>query len=116
MDIMLPKLDQQVSPPPRLVTRRAIKLPQIIRRLLSESPDLSVDEIVARLKELDIQASGVIIAMWLARERRLRATAPRPAAAEWETSAGARSRRKPTHGLPRSQTKNRPADELSEAV
>jgi hypothetical protein len=89
MDIMLPKLNQQVSPPPHLVTRRAIKLPQLIRRLLS---------------------------MWLSRERRLRATAPRPAAAKGESVAVARSGRSHAHGLARSRAKNRPAKELSEAI
>jgi hypothetical protein len=69
MDIMLPRLEQQVSPPPRLIARRGIDVPHLVRKLLSDSPELGVDEIVARLKELNIQASGVIVAMWLMKER-----------------------------------------------
>ena len=69
MDIMLPSLEQQVSPPPRLIHRREIDLPLLLRKRLRESPHSGVDEIVAWLAELNIQASGIIVAMWLMKER-----------------------------------------------
>jgi hypothetical protein len=69
MDIMLPKLEQQVSPPSRLIVRRAIDIPHLVRKRLGESPHSSVDEIVAWLAELNIQASGIIVAMGLMKDR-----------------------------------------------
>jgi hypothetical protein len=69
MDIMLPRLEQQVSPPPRLIARREIDIPYLIRKRLRESPHSGVDEIVEWLAELNIQASGLIVAMWLMKER-----------------------------------------------
>lgn len=117
MDIMLPKLDQQVSPPPWLVRRRAVSVRQLLRTLLHESPDLSVDDAVARLKELGVQASGIIVAMWLRKERGSRFTSSRPAAiVASEAPVGRRRERTASPGSRRSARPVGHTNEHFEAV
>ena len=69
MDIMRPPLKQQVSPAPWLVARARVDLPTLIRKVLAQQPDSSVDHIVRRLSDWGIQASGIIVSMWILKLR-----------------------------------------------
>jgi hypothetical protein len=66
MDIMMPRLEQQPSPAPWLVRRSRIDLPRLIRAAMEQNPDASVDQVVTQLAAWNVQASGIIVAMWLA--------------------------------------------------
>ena len=66
MDIMMPSLEQQPSPAPWLVQRSRIDLPRLIRAAMEQNPDASVDQVVTQLAAWNVQASGIIVAMWLA--------------------------------------------------
>jgi hypothetical protein len=67
MDLLTPRLEQQVSPAPWSVLRSRIDLPSLIRAAIEQQPDASVDEVVAQLARWHVQASGIIVAMWLPR-------------------------------------------------
>jgi hypothetical protein len=67
MDIMMPRLEQQPSPAPWLVRLNRADIPCLIRTALEQNPGASVDEVVAQLARWNVQASGIIVAMWLAR-------------------------------------------------
>ena len=64
MDIMMPRLEQQPSPAPWLVRRNSIDVPRLIRAALELNPIATVDEVVAQLARWNVQASGIIVAMW----------------------------------------------------
>jgi hypothetical protein len=67
MDIMMPRLEQQPSPAPWLVRRSRADIPRLIRTAVEQSPGASVDQVVARLARWNVEASGIIVAMWLAK-------------------------------------------------
>jgi hypothetical protein len=67
MDIMMPHLEQQPSPAPWLVRLNRADIPHLIRTALEQNPGATVDEVVAQLARWNVQASGIIVAMWLAR-------------------------------------------------
>jgi hypothetical protein len=67
MDIMMPRLEQQPSPAPWLVRRNRADVPRLIRAALEQNPGAAVDEVAAQLARWNVQASGIIVAMWLAR-------------------------------------------------
>ena len=67
MDIMLPPLEQQVSPPPWLAIRNNVDVPSLIARALMQSPDANLDGIVTQLRDWGVQMSGIIVSMWLMR-------------------------------------------------
>ena len=69
MDIMRPPLEQQVSPAPWLVARRAVDVRALTRKALTIHPNASVDEIVRQLAVWGVQVSGVIVSMWLMKWR-----------------------------------------------
>jgi hypothetical protein len=64
MDIMMPRLEQQPSPAPWLVRRYRIDVPRLIRVALQQNPGATVDQVVAQLARWNVQASGIIVAMW----------------------------------------------------
>ena len=64
MDIMMPRLEQQPSPAPWLVRRYRIDVPRLIHAALEQNPCANVDEVVAQLARWNVQASGVVVAMW----------------------------------------------------
>jgi hypothetical protein len=64
MDIMLPRLEQRASPAPWLVRRNRIEVPGLIRAALQQNPAATVDQVVAQLARWNVQASGIIVAMW----------------------------------------------------
>ena len=66
MDIMMPRLEQQPSPAPWLVRRSRIDLPRLIRAAMEQNLDASVDQVVTQLAGWNVQASGIIVAMWFA--------------------------------------------------
>jgi hypothetical protein len=65
MDIMLPPLGQQVSPPPWVVRRHNIDVPRLIREKFRRQSDAAIDELVADLAAAGVQVSGIIVAMWI---------------------------------------------------
>ena len=65
MDIMRPPLKQQVSPAPWLVARSKVDVPALIRKVHTEQPDASANDIVRQLSDWGVQASGIIVSMWL---------------------------------------------------
>jgi hypothetical protein len=67
MDIMTPSLEQQPSPAPWLVRRSRIDVPRLIRSAMELNPDATVDQVVAQLARWNVQVSGIIVAMWLAK-------------------------------------------------
>ena len=67
MDIMMPRLEQQPSPAPWLVRRSRADLPRLIRTAVEQNPGATVDQVVAQLARWNIQASGIIVAMWFAK-------------------------------------------------
>ena len=67
MDIMMPRLEQQPSPAPWLVRRQRIDLPRLIRAAMEQHPEASVDDVVTQLASWNLQASGLIVAMWFAK-------------------------------------------------
>ena len=70
MDIMMPRLEQQPSPAPWLVRRSRIDLPRVIRAAMEQNLNASVDQLVTQLAGWNVQASGIIVAMWLAQWKR----------------------------------------------
>ena len=66
MDIMMPRLEQQPSPAPWLIRRSRIDLPRVIRAAMEQNLNASVDQVVTQLAGRNVQASGIIVAMWLA--------------------------------------------------
>lgn len=64
---MMPPLEQQPSPAPWLVRRARVDLPGLIRAVLAQNPDASVDQVVAQLAQWNVDASATIVAMWLAK-------------------------------------------------
>jgi hypothetical protein len=65
VNITLPPLNQQPSPAPWLVRSARVDLPALIRDVLAQNPDASVDQVVAQLAQWNVQASGIIVGMWL---------------------------------------------------
>jgi hypothetical protein len=66
MDIMMPRLEQRPSPAPWLVRRSRADASRLIRAVLEQNANASVDQVVAELARLDVQVPGIIVAMWLA--------------------------------------------------
>jgi hypothetical protein len=64
MDIMMPRLEQQPSPAPWLVRRNSVDVRHLVRAALEQNPGATVDEVVAQLARWNVQASGIIVAMW----------------------------------------------------
>lgn len=64
---MRPTLEQQVSPAPWLVTRSRVNVPALIRKALAIHPSAGADEIVGQLADWGVQASGIIVSMWMMR-------------------------------------------------
>jgi hypothetical protein len=67
MDLVMPRLEQRPSPAPWLVRRERIELPRLIRAALEQHPSATVDQVVAQLARWSVQASGIIVSMWLAK-------------------------------------------------
>ena len=61
----MPELNQQVSPAPWLKSREHVELPHLIRAALKENPNANADQVMAKLASWNVQASGVIVSMWL---------------------------------------------------
>jgi hypothetical protein len=66
MDIMMPRLEHQPSPAPWLFRHSRINMPRLIATAMEQNPDASVDQVVTQLAAWNVQASGIIVAMWLA--------------------------------------------------
>ena len=62
-------LEEQVAPAPWLVARRQVDLPALIQRSQSQNPAGSADDVVAQLKKWGVQASGIIVSMWIVKSR-----------------------------------------------
>lgn len=69
MDIQLRDLNDQVSPQPWIVRHANLPLEELIRADWQQHPNATPDEIVQRLAQQGIQASGTYVATLLAKWR-----------------------------------------------
>jgi hypothetical protein len=65
MDIMMPPLNQQVSPAPWLASRENVEIPRLIRAVLNTNPNATSEQVMAKLASWNVHPSGVIVSMWL---------------------------------------------------
>jgi hypothetical protein len=69
MDIILPTLDQQVSPPPWAKRRLNIDIPYLVKESLRRQPNAAPDKVVADLAASGVQVSGIVVGMWMSKLR-----------------------------------------------
>src|SRR5690349_8990131 len=70
MNIMMPPRRDQPSPAPWLVRFERIDVPRLIEEALAQTPEASVDQMVAHLAEhRHVQASGIIVSMLISKRK-----------------------------------------------